>query len=109
MKFDQEIVTTIQNLSKSTSSKSPFGWFVMGFFYAHPNNTKTLEQIFKNVTSILQVANAEDLSEDEVNNILFNMANNLINKSNVSGYKREEEDFCLSWIAWLLIQKVLYF
>ena len=78
--FDLTLVKNINIIIEKNEDNSPFEWFIVGFLFAHKNNTQTLEKTFNDVHTIVNLYKTTNLlTLDDTNEILIKMLNNLIN------------------------------
>ena len=77
--FDMSLVHRVNLIVKEHSDQSYFEWFVIGFLYAHPNNAQTLEKLFTDVHSVMNLTKTNHLlTFDDTYDILIKMINNLL-------------------------------
>jgi len=77
--FDLGLVKKINIIIENNDNYSSFEWFVVGFLFAHKNNSQSLEKTFNDVHAIVNLSKTSNLlSLDDTNEILIRMINNLI-------------------------------
>ena len=78
--FDSTLYDKINLIIQQNPKNTSFQWFIVGFLYAHPNNTDSIENIFSSVNSVVELPkNGRYLTPDNANQILIMMVNNLLN------------------------------
>ena len=79
MNFDTQSVEAFSKLVKQHPQNAQLDWFVMGILYGHPNNTKSIEDIFNNVNNITSLSRGGALPVKDTNDFLIRIVNNLVN------------------------------
>lgn len=76
--FDTALVHKVNIITQRNPDHSSFEWFAVGYLYAHPNNTQTLENVFTNVHTVVKLSRTSPLTLDDTTDILIKMINNLM-------------------------------
>lgn len=82
MAFNSKLLDTFNQIARKSPKNAPFDWFVMGFLFSQPNNTKSLEELFSTVNNITLLSRESSLSVEDTNDILIRMMNNSVSEVN---------------------------
>jgi len=93
MSFDKNSAAAVYQIIKKNPKNTQFDWFVIGLLYGHPNNSKSLDDIFNNVNNITSLSREGSLGLEDTNDFLIRMISNLQNAKVI--------DIFLWWEFWL--------